>query len=524
MAGIEYQYTAPWTNLTNTATNAAAGLPGQIQDTYNQWHDQPLTAGYNPNLQQAWQTAQQGNPWAGGVSDAFAKASDISRWQNAASGVLDQQGAMLQQGANMLQQAPQEVNKHFGSLDQYQQKADAAMGGYGTAQNYLQQASTAYQPYFNDISNYQTQIGGIGNRIGQATSGTELGQQTVLGALPLVQQATGMLTRGGVYDPNELQKYLNPYTQQAANAAVSDINRNLNENLMPQVNSTFTGAGQFGSTRNQEFANRALRDTQEAAGKALAAANYGAYDKANQFYSDWASKGLQAGSQIGNLASQQAQIAQTQGQLASQQANILSSQLQGTLQNAGLDVKQAEMVNELLPKLAATQGNLTSSQVNDYLKNAGLDAQQANTVANLYPSLASGYSQLGQGYNQMAGSYTNLGNQQLNQAAGMAGIAGQGAGVYQKDFENLMTTGQNQQQYQQQALDRNYQDWMTRQQYPTQMMGALGQFVGNASRGVPPNQYQVSAQPDDLTKALAALQGVSTGVNDPAIRKLLGLG
>ena len=106
----------------------------------------------------------------------------------------------------------------------------------------------------------------------------------------------------------------------------------------------------------------------------------------------------------------------------------------------------------------------------------------------------------------------------------MAGIGQQGAAAYQQDLANLITTGQNQQQYQQQALDRNYQDWMTRQQYPTQMMGALGQFVGNTSRGVSPNVYPVTGQPDDLTKALAALQGVSTGVNDLAIRKLLGLG
>lgn len=306
--GTEYVYPQYWEPMVQNASNAVAGLPGLIGQQYSQWYNQPLTAPYNANLQQAWQTAQQGTPWAQGVASGVQAA---------------------------------------GGLPQYQQQAMQA------------------------------------------------NQQ------------------GSQYDPNKLQQFLNPYTQQAAQAAVTDINRNLNESLMPQVNSTFTGAGQFGSTRNADFANRALRDTQEATAKALATANYGAYDSANKFYSDWANKNLQAG------------------------------------QN-------------------------------------------------------------------MAG----LGGQQLNYARTLGDLAQAGQGMYQQDMSNLASTGQNLQQWQQQALDTNYKDWATQQQWPIQQLGALGQFIGNAAGGAKPNVYNSYAQPDTLDKVTGGLGVLSDQSLQDAIKSI----
>ena len=56
---------------------------------------------------------------------------------------------------------------------------------------------------------------------------------------------------------------MSPYTDSVVNRIAELGQRNLTENLLPQVNSTFTGAGQFGSTRNADFTNRALRDANE---------------------------------------------------------------------------------------------------------------------------------------------------------------------------------------------------------------------------------------------------------------------
>ena len=209
-----YLYPDTWTNLTDTASNYAAGFPAWGQQVYQNWYDQPLTTGVTPELQNAYQTmsGQPSQPWVGGIQ-----------------------------------------------------------GAQGTA-----------------------------------------------------QQAANMYQTGAQYDPNQLQNFLNPYTQQAAQATVSDLNRNLTENLMPGVNSTFAGAGQFGSTRNQDFANRAYRDTQEAAAKALAGANYGAYNSANQYYSDWANKGLTAAGGLGNIAG-------TQGSLSGQGAALTQADITNML-------------------------------------------------------------------------------------------------------------------------------------------------------------------------------------------------
>jgi hypothetical protein len=56
---------------------------------------------------------------------------------------------------------------------------------------------------------------------------------------------------------------MSPYTDQVVDRIAQLGQRNLTENLLPQVNSTFTGAGQFGSTRNADFTNRAVRDANE---------------------------------------------------------------------------------------------------------------------------------------------------------------------------------------------------------------------------------------------------------------------
>ena len=103
----------------------------------------------------------------------------------------------------------------------------------------------------------------------------------------MAAQAGQMSQQGAQYDPAEMQKHLNPYLDQATDAVYSAANRNLNENLMPGVNTTFAGAGQFGSTRNADFTNRALRDTQEGASKAVGALQLAGWGQAAQDYSNW---------------------------------------------------------------------------------------------------------------------------------------------------------------------------------------------------------------------------------------------
>lgn len=107
---------------------------------------------------------------------------------------------------------------------------------------------------------------------GAATYGEDTGQ--IAGLSPLQQQAiTNTQTNQGAWTPytniasqtvpQAVDQYMSPYTDSVVNRIAQLGQRNLTENLLPQVNTTFTGAGQFGSTRNADFMNRAVRDANE---------------------------------------------------------------------------------------------------------------------------------------------------------------------------------------------------------------------------------------------------------------------
>lgn len=107
----------------------------------------------------------------------------------------------------------------------------------------------------------------------------------------------GALGQYAQFDPTKQQQFMNPYTQNVVNEQARLSNQNLFENVLPQVNSTFTGAGQFGSTRNADFTNRAIRDQQQTLGGLQASTLMNAQNQANQNYKDWTAQGVQAGQQ-----------------------------------------------------------------------------------------------------------------------------------------------------------------------------------------------------------------------------------
>jgi hypothetical protein len=111
----------------------------------------------------------------------------------------------------------------------------------------VQAAGEAYTPY-------------TGDRIADQTALQTQANQNVIGQQGSWQPGMNF---AGDRSFNQVGNYMNPYIS-AVNQNVATLGqRNLSENLLPQVNSTFTGAGQFGSTRNADFTNRAVRDANE---------------------------------------------------------------------------------------------------------------------------------------------------------------------------------------------------------------------------------------------------------------------
>lgn len=128
----------------------------------------------------------------------------------------------------------------------------------GLAGQATEVAGGEFQPY-----QAPTNVGTYGQDTGQIAGFSPLQQQ----AFQQTQQLQGAYKPFTDYAsqtvPQAVGSYMSPYTDSVVNRIAQLGQRNLAENLLPQVNSTFTGAGQFGSTRNADFTNRAVRDANE---------------------------------------------------------------------------------------------------------------------------------------------------------------------------------------------------------------------------------------------------------------------
>jgi hypothetical protein len=127
---------------------------------------------------------------------------------------------------------------------------------------------------------------------------------------PTLQQGIG-LTAGaaGPFDESKFNTYMNPYVSNVVDRIGTLAGRNLSENLLPAVNDSFIKGGQFGSSRNQDFTLRALRDTNEAA---LAQQNQALAQGFDTSMSNY-NKGLDRELSAGNQLASQAQLGQGMG-------------------------------------------------------------------------------------------------------------------------------------------------------------------------------------------------------------------
>lgn len=122
---------------------------------------------------------------------------------------------------------------------------------------------------------------------------------------PSMTSATNMTTQGGTYDPTTFQNnFMNPYMSGVFDDITRRSNQNLIEKILPSVMDTFTGGGQFGSARNLDMAGRAIRDQQDTMTGQMATAGQAAWDSGQKAYSDWGTKGIQAGQTLGTLSGQ----------------------------------------------------------------------------------------------------------------------------------------------------------------------------------------------------------------------------
>ncbi len=181
----------------------------------------------------------------------------------------------------------------------------------------------ANNPFYSDT--FGQAGGAIRNALGQDVS-------------QFIQNAIG---------PTNIDEFRNPYEQRILQNLQSEGNRNLQENLLPNINTKFIGAGQYGSTGHQDLTNRAIRDTQEGISKASGAALHAGYNTA-----------LQAA-------------------LQKQESNLNAGQL------AGKDIERQMLGAEALQNLAGTQQNSELKKIALLGQVGGQQQQQAQNENNV---------------------------------------------------------------------------------------------------------------------------------------------
>ncbi len=106
------------------------------------------------------------------------------------------------------------------------------------------------------------------------------------------------------FSASSLDAYMNPYQSQVTDEIARLGNQNFSQNLMPQINSQFTGNGMFGSSRQATQLGQAAQNTQrDITGQQSQALQQG-YQNSMQNYQTDQQRQLQAGAQLTNQAGQ----------------------------------------------------------------------------------------------------------------------------------------------------------------------------------------------------------------------------
>ena len=295
---------------------------------------------------------------------------------------------------------------------------------------------------------------------------TAAGMSSLGAASPLIESGTGagglataspFLAAASQTAPSALSAYMSPYQSGVVDEIGRLGSRNLTENILPKINDTFIGSGQFGSDRNANTIGKAIRDTsRDIAGQQSAALQAG-YGQAGQLFT--------------SDANRQAALAGTAGNLGESAA--------------GRDLTGAS--------LAANATNADASRI----------LQAGTTVGNLVNTDAARSLEAGRTVAGFAGQ---------DQAAALANsrqsaaLAGQQQTQNITDANALMAAGGVQQQTSQRGADAAFEEAMRGQNFNRDQLTWLNSII----RGTPYGQTTTSsAQSSPLSTAagIASLFG-----------------
>jgi len=152
--------------------------------------------------------------------------------------------------------------------------------------------------------------GAAANAFQPGLSGAFDATRNALAAPTGTAAAQPFFDRAGQSSVANINQYMNPFDDAVVKRIGELGNRNLTENILPQIGDRFTGSGQFGGTRQAELFGRGVREAQEG----ISAAQ---------------SQALQSG-YTGALSASATDLSR-QGQLGVNAANIADNTMRGQL-------------------------------------------------------------------------------------------------------------------------------------------------------------------------------------------------
>lgn len=216
-----------------------------------------------------------------------------------------------------------------------------------------------------------------GQRIAGLTQDQLNAQQSVRGAQgiadPYFSQANALNQKVGQgFNEADFNQYLSPYTTGVVDSIARLGQRNMTENILPQLNSTFTGSGMFGSSRHGDFTARTARDTNESILNQQAQALQNSYNSAMGAYQAGQGQQLQAAGQMQGMGTDALQNALAQAQALSNVGQQNQGQTQQNLDLAYQDFMQQQQypweqlyrLSDLLRGTSAAKPTSKTTQVN----------------------------------------------------------------------------------------------------------------------------------------------------------------
>ena len=343
--------------------------------------------------------------------------------------------------------------------------------GVGRAQQMIGDAYTGATPY-RDFATQQMRDA-ITNSQTAGTSGAQGILRTAQGARDVGQYGMGASQAGiaglqgsaAEFDPNSIQKYMNPYESSVIDAAMADVAR-AGQQQQNQLGAGAVGAGAFGGSRQGIAQGEIARNTLDQQAKTAAGMRQSGYES----------------------ASNRAQNAYEQARQRQQSAAGMTSQIGQAGAATGLNATQLGMQGS---QQAGAMGLQTANQMGQLGQNVGNLGYQ---YGNMGMNAANQYGAMAQGLGSMGMQQAQLGEAQQ--------------GLRMNDYNMLSRIGQQQQGLNQAQLDAQYQNQYQQYQQPMQDLG----FYSDVYQGMPIGQSSYTQTSAPGPSAVSQIGGLAGGL------------